>query len=375
MFISQEHQPQLLARDSYYSQEQYDRELSQLFMPTWHCIGVMSELPHESDYMVRELFGRSVVIWRKDDDLHAFLNVCAHRYAQLTSKSCGHADRLKCEYHGWQYDKTGNVCHIPDAKTFRPLERGMLGLTPYHVDRCGELIFISLAENPVTLRQFLGKSFDEYEQLFTPEMHTAIVFERTIDANWKVCVENALENYHTSEVHPRTFGRSPAEEDCTHELEENWTSMTISYEREKSFRNKLDAFGNWLVGKRPTRLYQHVVHYPHVMITHMSLYSWFESLFPLSPTRTLSIIRVLCHIGPSGAWRRIWNRFLIGRWPKDFLMKVGAEDAVILPHIQRGLQSADEPKGGLISTREERIFHFQNYIQQKTQPTYLAKQA
>jgi phenylpropionate dioxygenase-like ring-hydroxylating dioxygenase large terminal subunit len=236
------------------------------------------------------------------------------------------------------------------------------------------LIFISLAEKPVTLREFLGESFDKYAGLFRPEMYTAIVVERTIEANWKVCVENALENYHTSEVHPRTFGTSPPEEDCTHRLENDWTSMIITYEHEVSFRNKMDSFGNWLVGKKPTRLYEHALHYPHVMLTHMSLFSWFETLIPVSPTRTLSIIRVLCDIGPRGKWRRLWNRFLIGRWPKDFLMKVGAEDAAVLPAIQRGLQSADEPLGGLISTREERIFHFQKYVQKKTQPAAVAQE-
>jgi phenylpropionate dioxygenase-like ring-hydroxylating dioxygenase large terminal subunit len=251
----------------------------------------------------------------------------------------------------------------------------MLGLTKYHADRCGELIFVSLADNPVPLKEFLGSAFEKYEQLFSPEMHTAIALERTIEANWKVCVENALETYHTSEVHPHTFGTSPDEEDCTHELDENWTSMTISYEREKSFRQKLDAFGNWLVGKQPTKMYQHALHYPHVMMTHMSLYSWFETLLPFSPTSTLSVIRVLCHIGPAGSLRRVWNRYLISRWPKTFLMQVGAEDAAVLPYVQRGLQSADEPLGGLISTREERVFHFQRYIQKTTQPTHSVKLA
>ncbi len=35
---------------------------------------------------------------------------------------------------------TGNVRCIPDARTFRPLEPGMLGLKKYHAELCGELI-------------------------------------------------------------------------------------------------------------------------------------------------------------------------------------------------------------------------------------------
>ena len=166
MFISQEHHPQVLGRDCYHNREQFDKEIARLFLPAWHCVGLMSELPRDGSYLLRELFGRSVIIWRKNDRLHAFLNVCSHRYSELTAKPCGHAERLKCQYHGWQYDTDGSICHIPDAKTFRPLKPGMLGLTPYHAERCGQLIFVSLDDNPPSLREFLDGAFEKYEELF-----------------------------------------------------------------------------------------------------------------------------------------------------------------------------------------------------------------
>jgi hypothetical protein len=40
-----------------------------------------------------------------------------------------------------------------------------------------------------------------------------------------------------------------------------------------------------------------------------------------------------------------------------------------LPAVQRGLNAPDAPIGGLISTREERIFQFQKYVQENTAPT------
>ena len=42
------------------------------------------------------------------------------------------------------YDETGNVRKIPDARAFRPLEPGMLGLKRYHVETCGRLVFVDL---------------------------------------------------------------------------------------------------------------------------------------------------------------------------------------------------------------------------------------
>lgn len=115
------------------------------------------------------------------------------------------AKRLKCQYHGWEYDETGNVRCIPEARSFRPLEPGMLGLRQYHTQLCGQLIFVSLAESPPSLREFLGPNYETCQQWFTDDLHTAVVCDREIEANWKVLVENALESYHTSEVHPKTW--------------------------------------------------------------------------------------------------------------------------------------------------------------------------
>jgi phenylpropionate dioxygenase-like ring-hydroxylating dioxygenase large terminal subunit len=272
---------------------------------------------------------------------------------------------LKCQYHGWQYDDTGNVCRIPDARSFRPLEPGTLGLTKYRAELCGDLIFVCLSDDAPSLRDFLGSAFETYEQWFTPEMHT-IICTRTIDANWKVLVENALESYHTTEVHPSTFGRSPDEQDCLHELHPDRTSLTVSYEQERSFRNRLDRFAHWMVGRRPSYRYQHILHYPHLMFARLSLYQWIECILPVSPTRSISLVRLRCHIGRRGSVRRLWNRYLIPRWANKFLMRVGAEDFAVLPYVQSGLQAADRPLGGLISTREERVFHFQRYIQAST---------
>ena len=44
-------------------------------------------------------------------------------------------------------------------------------------------------------------------------------------------------------------------------------------------------------------------------------------------------------------------------------MQVGEEDAAVLVDVQGGMSARDKPLGGLISTREERIVHFQKYIQ------------
>ena len=370
MFISKEHHPQLLDRDCYRTAEQFESEVANLFLPSWHAVAVKSELPREGSYLTFEMLGNPIILWRKNDEIHAFLNVCSHRFSQLTHDACGQCERLKCKYHGWEFDQTGNVRHIPDARTFRPLEPGMVGLRKFRVETCGELIFVNMADDPPSLRDFLGSTaFDLYESWFTKDMHTAIVCTRLINANWKLLVENALESYHTTEVHPKTFGQSPPEQDCEHELEKNWTSLTVHYENERSFRHWLDCFGHRMVGATPAHMYQHFLHYPNVMLSQLSLYRWFECIIPVSPTSSLSVVRLVCNVGRPGSWMRGWNRFLVSRWANTFLMQVGEEDAAILVDVQGGMSARDKPLGGLISTREERIVHFQEYVQSKMHDT------
>lgn len=366
MFVSKEHHSQLLPPDCYASGEQYEVEIARLFQPAWHCVGVLGELPKDGSFRTLELLGNPLILWRVGNEVHAYLNVCAHRYCLLTHAACGVAERLKCQYHGWEYDETGNVRCIPDARTFRPLEPGMLGLKKYHAELCGQLVFVSLADNPPSLQEFLGPGYDTCREWFTADLHLAVVCDRQIEANWKVLVENALESYHTTEVHPRTFGQSPAEQDCTHDLTPGWTALTVDYTSERSLRRLLDWIGHRMVGAAPRNQYQHILHYPHVMLSRLSLYTWFECVIPLSPTRSRSIVRVLCNVGRPGSLRRVWNKPLISRWAQSFLMQVGREDAAVMPDVQRGMMAHDRPLGGLISTREERITHFQQFVQAAT---------
>jgi choline monooxygenase len=360
MFVTQEHHPQLLAPESYRSQAQFDEEIAGLFWPAWHCVGLATELPREGSFRTLELLGNPLLLWRKEGQVHAYLNVCAHRYCLLTDRACGRVERLKCQYHGWEYDETGNVRKIPDARAFKPLEPGMLGLKKFHAETCGQLLFVSLAENPPSLRDFLGTAFEECSTSFNDDLPVILSIDRTIEANWKAAVENALESYHTAEVHPTTFGPYPDETQCRHQLDELSTSFTAEYAEEKSFRRWLDDFGHTLAGAVPTHRYQHQLFYPNLMFSRLSLFRWVESIVPVSPTRSRSIVRVVCNAG-HGAFGK-WNTFWARLWAKVFLVRVGSEDKAVLRSVQRGLNATSQPLGGLISAREERIFHFQRWI-------------
>ena len=128
MFIHDTHLPQILEPECYYSTESHQREKERLFEPAWHYVGTMHELPQDGSFLTRTVLDKSILFWRVGDEVRAFANVCPHRFSMLTQKPCGKLERLKCQYHGWEFDNNGDTCLIPDAPSFRPLRKGELGL-------------------------------------------------------------------------------------------------------------------------------------------------------------------------------------------------------------------------------------------------------
>ena len=58
-------------------------------------------------------WGDSVAVYRDDRGLlHAIEDRCAHRHVPL-SFGVVEGDRLRCQYHGWSYDKSGRLAEVP----------------------------------------------------------------------------------------------------------------------------------------------------------------------------------------------------------------------------------------------------------------------
>ena len=56
-------------------------------------------------------------MWRcagQDGQLRAFYNVCRHHAAAVANVPCGHAQHLRCPYHGWNYGLDGTLKGTPE---------------------------------------------------------------------------------------------------------------------------------------------------------------------------------------------------------------------------------------------------------------------
>jgi phenylpropionate dioxygenase-like ring-hydroxylating dioxygenase large terminal subunit len=367
MFVSSEHLPQLLSSEDYTSTEQYKREVNELFLPAWHLIGTADELPNDGDFLTTNLFGRPLIVWNRGGSFRTFLNVCPHRFSRLVHADCGQIDgNIVCQYHGWEFDDAGCTRKIPDARSFRPMVQGSLGLTAYRTETCGKLIFASLAEQGPSLAEFLGAGYDIAANHASKQQRLCASLEFEYDVNWKIKVENSLESYHLEMVHTSTFGQVPKAEECYHELHPRSSRFWTAQEPSGYWQKQLDRIARRLAHTEITDTFEHSIHYPHIMLGSMGLFRWAEMVLPLSATRTWNVMKLYSYGGTSGTLKSRILCWILGQWGKRFLTKVAIEDQGIIGEVQRGHCSPAKPSEGVISVREERCFHFQDYISRLT---------
>lgn len=357
MFTHQQHLRHLLRPDQYYSEEQYRAELRHLFLPAWHPLAAVGDLARPGDFLTFDLLETPIILRNFGGQIRAFLNVCPHRHSRLTDKPRGNAETLKCQYHGWEYGADGHTGKIPDARAFRPWDRENACLKPFRVETCADLVFVNLSDNPVSLREWLGPLWEPWQD-YGGAYRYAATWEKDFACNWKVVLENSLESYHIPQVHPKTFKDFSAHENSWHELAETWSSY-------KTFP-PMDLAGRlsaWIVRRlgHPVRNeYWHRVRHPHTTGASLDVIKMMQCVFPTGP-RTCRYRMIFFTLRGSRRGPLGWTFYRTLRWfSKKVAHQIVDEDATIYEGVQKGMEAS--PHRGVIGTREERIFYFQEYV-------------
>ncbi len=162
------------------------------------------EVAKPGDYATLDLKRDSILVMRgKDETLRAFMNVCRHRAAKLLDGTGNCRARITCPYHGWSYDLSGELKGIPAEKTFPGVEKDKLGLKEIEFEILSGLVFARVIPGGPTLRETFGEMADIIDSYRLEEMVPAgKTWTETWDCNWKIAVDNNLENYHITIGHP-----------------------------------------------------------------------------------------------------------------------------------------------------------------------------
>jgi Rieske 2Fe-2S family protein len=200
----------------YTSPAVYEEERERLFYAGWLCIGRGAEIADPGEYLVRDLAGESVIAIRgRDGQARGFYNVCAHRGTRLLDEepACGALGKaLKCPYHAWSYDYDGRLLATPNVHEDELFDRDDYRLHAVAVEEHAGFLFVSLAEEPPPLADWLRRSNEtitDFERYRLGELRLGHRISYDVAANWKIVVENYNECLHCPTIHPELVAVVP----------------------------------------------------------------------------------------------------------------------------------------------------------------------
>ncbi|MDJ0614827.1 MAG: aromatic ring-hydroxylating dioxygenase subunit alpha [Rhizobiaceae bacterium] len=229
--------PQGLPGRFYADQDFFEHETKTVLKGGWHCAGRVDEVPNVGDYFTFNLLGEPIIIVRAPNGINALSNVCRHRGMRLAEGS-GNTKRFVCPYHAWIYDTDGALLRATRMKNsgFDPKN---CKLGEFHILERFGFIYICLAENAPDFDQSvsgLETLISEYEPENYHLVHTATEIWNT---NWKCLVENFMEGYHLSVVHPETLhGYTPTGLSRKGPSGDGFTSYFANYPEDIESRGK-----------------------------------------------------------------------------------------------------------------------------------------
>lgn len=142
------------------------------------------------------LMGERIVVFRTEEGVHAFKDLCIHRGAAL-SLGCVRDGKLVCPYHAWEYDTSGACVKIPQLPADQAIP-GKAQALPYACTERYGFVWINLAGNRPELF-----SLPEFS---SPDFRNVIWGPQTVAAKPPRVVENFLDVGHLAVVHEGFLG-------------------------------------------------------------------------------------------------------------------------------------------------------------------------
>jgi phenylpropionate dioxygenase-like ring-hydroxylating dioxygenase large terminal subunit len=198
---------------SAYTADLVELEYERVFDRCWLYLGHENEVPASGDFKLRNLGRRSVIFIRSGDGkVRGLLNACSHRGAEVCRKHEGNASNFVCPYHGWNFANDGSLVAATKPEAYGgDFDEKAHGLSEVpRLEAYRGLMFVSFNPEVEALESYLAGAKEILDLILDQaEGEMEIVHgthEYGIHANWKLLVENSIENYHAVFTHARWLG-------------------------------------------------------------------------------------------------------------------------------------------------------------------------
>lgn len=186
-----------------------EQEMRAIFDKSWIYLGHGSEISEAGAFRTRQIAGRPVIFCCDRRGIaRALLNSCRHRGALVCQLREGGSRYFQCMYHGWTYDIDGTLRNVPGEDAYGPhFDKSKLGLVAVpRLEQYRDFYFVNFDGGAVDLETYLAGA-KEYIDLVIDQSPSgrmeviAGVQEYDIRANWKLLVENSVDDYHLPTAH------------------------------------------------------------------------------------------------------------------------------------------------------------------------------
>ncbi|MFO1056899.1 MAG: aromatic ring-hydroxylating dioxygenase subunit alpha [Dongiaceae bacterium] len=347
---------------AYTSDEFLALEQELLFAPGWVYAGAAAELPEPGARRAVTVAGRPLLLTRnRAGEIRAFHNVCSHRNALLVREGGRPGPTITCPYHAWSYDLDGRLLRTPDiggpgVASCAGLDKGALGLKPVRAASWAGLVFVNLDGEAPPLEQFLRPLTERWSAWDLGQLRFGGSRTYELATNWKHAVENYLESYHLTWVHPGLNSYSRVDDhycffagpDICGQGTERYAPG--DFEGVRLPGPDLPA-GDAVRAEYPVLL-------PNLMTGLQADHFYIIDVIPLAPGRTRERFDIY-FFGEAALEERFGalREHIVERWDGVF-----REDIEVVERLQQGHASPAATGGRFSPAQEQAVHHFQRRI-------------
>lgn len=170
--------------------------MGELMRQYWHPVAAAAELDG-SAFRTKEvrLLGEDLVLFRtRSGQLGLIERWCAHRRINL-SYGVVEEDGLRCQYHGWKFNTSGECIEQPFEDTVHPdgTFKTKCSIKAYRAEEVSGLIFAYMGSDP--------DCFVPRWDALVRENAVRDIAMTELPANWMQCQENSLDPVHAEWLH------------------------------------------------------------------------------------------------------------------------------------------------------------------------------
>jgi benzoate/toluate 1,2-dioxygenase alpha subunit len=194
----------------------FELEMERIFRRTWLFACHESQIAHPGDFVTMTLAKQPIIVSRTEEgDIAALFNRCSHRGSLVCREHSGNSRVFQCPFHGWAFRCDGELAGIPFKGAYSEafLQGAELGLA--HVPRLGRyrgFVFVSLAASGVPFDVFILQLKRGIDNLLDRAPGGEVVADSGVHryeykGNWKLQIENGIDEYHPPFSHASTVGK------------------------------------------------------------------------------------------------------------------------------------------------------------------------